>query len=176
MTERDYVLSVLEAAGDIPGRTMLQKLVYLLSRIERQDLGYSPHFYGPYSAAIQRATNDLRDLDLLSERVTVLPSWAPEQSDVHQYRYGRTEEGRDAASHVDQSLRDAAARLVGAARASHVWGQAPLAAAAKLDHLRQIEAGLDVGDVPALAAQFGWRLSAGDAKHAAGLLQDLGLG
>jgi hypothetical protein len=27
-----------------------------------------------------------------------------------------------------------------------------------------------------LAAQFGWRLSAGDARHAATLLQDLGLG
>jgi hypothetical protein len=175
MSERDYVLAVLEAAGDVPGRTMLQKLVYLLSRIERQDLGYSPHFYGPYSAAIQRTTNDLRDLELVSERVTVLPSWAPEQFDVHQYRYGLTEQGRLAASQVDQSLRHEAARLVGAARSAHVWGQGPLAAAAKLDHLRLIEPGLAVGDVPALAAQFGWRLSAGDAKHAACLLEDLGL-
>jgi hypothetical protein len=176
MNEREYVLAVLEAAGDVPGRTMLQKLVYLLSRIEDQDLGYSPHFYGPYSAAIQRTTNDLRDLALLNERVTVLPSWAPEQFDVHQYRYGLTELGRQAASQVDQRLRDEAAHVVAATKAAHVWGQAPLAAAAKLDHLRRIEPGLDMGDVPGLAAQFGWRLSAGDAKHAAGLLQDLGLG
>ncbi len=176
MSEREYVLAVLDAAGDVPGRTMLQKLIYLVSRIEQQDLGYSPHFYGPYSAAIQRTTTDLRDLELVSERVRVLPSWASEQFDVHQYRYGLTDQGRLAASQVDQRLRDEAARVVEAARAAHVWGQAPLAAAAKLDHLRRIEPNLDVGDVPALAAQFGWRLSAGDARHAAGLLKDLGLG
>jgi hypothetical protein len=175
MSERDYVLAVLDAAGRVPGRTMLQKLVYLLGRTGGRDLGYAPHFYGPYSAEVQRITNDLRDLGLIDEGVEVLSPWAPDQFDVHQFRYALTDSGRQEAATLDASLRADAARVVGAAKSANAWGQSPLAAAAKLDHLRQIEPGLDFGDVPTLAASFGWRLTPGHARQAARLLEELGL-
>lgn len=66
------------------------------SREDKRELGYAPHFYGPYSSGVQRVTNDLRDVKLINEKVAVLPSWAPEQFDVHQYRYTLTDARREA--------------------------------------------------------------------------------
>lgn len=51
---------LLKASGDtIVGKTMIQKQNYFLSLILKKDLGFKPHYYGPYSPAVEQALDEL---------------------------------------------------------------------------------------------------------------------
>lgn len=67
-TVRDFVLLGYKAlGGSIRGKTMLQKRMYFLSVFLDADLGYGPHYYGPYSSAVAAANLDLKSLGFLDE-------------------------------------------------------------------------------------------------------------
>jgi uncharacterized protein YwgA len=169
----DYVLALLAAADDIPSRTMLQKLVYLSADLADEPLPFSAHFYGPYSSDLQEDVEALVAGGLVTETVSRLEPWEPTPFDVVQYRYGLTDAGRDAAALVPGETRDQAERVVQAARAAHAWNQASLSLAAKLRHLRRIDPSLGDDQVPALAHQFGWRMTEESARRGARLLEAL---
>jgi uncharacterized protein YwgA len=173
MPERDYVLAVLAEAGEVPGRTMLQKLVFLLVRPLGDDSMFTPYFYGPYSTSVQQELNSLVAGGYVDETVTVWESWDPDQFDVHQYRYRLTETGVQLADTVPDAIRRHARYLVQTAKQHNAWSQAALAVAAKLAHLREIEPDVPTEELPAIARQFGWRLSASSAQSGAALLSNL---
>ena len=62
------ILALYAAGGTIEGKTTLQKLCYFASIKSGLDFGYEPHFYGPYSKAISRATDELIVSDFILER------------------------------------------------------------------------------------------------------------
>jgi uncharacterized protein YwgA len=39
------------------GRTLLQKKLYFVSALSREDFGYEPHYYGPYSTVVELLSN-----------------------------------------------------------------------------------------------------------------------
>ncbi len=169
----DYVLALLAAADDIPSRTMLQKLVYLSADLADESLPFAAHFYGPYSSDLQEEVEALVAGGLVTETVSRLEPWEPTPFDVVQYRYRLTDAGRTAAAGVPGETRETAARVVRAARAAHAWNQASLSLAAKLRHLRRIDPSLGDDQVPALAQQFGWRVTEEQARRGARLLEAL---
>lgn len=169
----DYVLALLAAADNIPSRTMLQKLVYLSADLADEPLPFSAHFYGPYSSDLQEDVEALVAGGLLTETVSRLEPWEPTPFDVVQYRYRLTDSGRAAAADVPGGTRAIAERVVQAARAAHAWNQASLALAAKLRHLRRIDPSVGDDRVPALAQQFGWRMTEESARRGARLLEAL---
>jgi uncharacterized protein YwgA len=72
MTAYDFVQLALLAHGrEVRGKTKLQKTVYFLGVLtgEQDNLGYRPHYYGPYSAAVAEAVDDLRALGFLDQTV-----------------------------------------------------------------------------------------------------------
>jgi hypothetical protein len=169
----DYVLALLAAADEIPSRTMLQKLVYLSADLANEPLRFSAHFYGPYSSDLQEDVEALVAGGRVREMVSRLEPWEPTAFDVVQYSYGLTDAGRDAAALVPDETRVIAERVVQAARGAHAWNQASLSLAAKLRHLRRIDPSLGDDQVPALAHQFGWRMTEESARHGARLLEAL---
>jgi uncharacterized protein YwgA len=173
MPAADYVLALLAAADDIPSRTMLQKLVYLSADLADEPVPFSAHFYGPYSSDLQEEVEALVASGLVIETVSRLEPWEPTPFDVVQYRYRLTEAGRAAAVAVPQETREIAERVVRAARTAHAWNQASLSLAAKLRHLRRIDPSLGDDQVPALAQQFGWRMTEEQARRGARLLEAL---
>ena len=73
MNTYDFVqLTFLAVGGKIQGKTKLQKTVYFLGIMTREldNLGYGPHFYGPYSAEVADAVGQLHALGFL-DRNTV---------------------------------------------------------------------------------------------------------
>ncbi|MEA3435270.1 MAG: hypothetical protein U9R43_02320 [Thermodesulfobacteriota bacterium] len=60
--------------GGISGRTALQKKVYFLGVMLEEDHGFSPHFYGHYSAQVADANSELKALNYLREEVNVYGS------------------------------------------------------------------------------------------------------
>lgn len=69
---RDVVLLAYKAfGGKMPGRTLLQKRIYFLSVLLKQDLGYDAHYYGPYSAEVANSNLELKSIGFISEQATV---------------------------------------------------------------------------------------------------------
>ena len=174
MKEREYVLAVLAAATTVPSRTMLQKLVYLLGKVRREDLEFAPHYYGPYSREVREEVEQLVHAGLLQEVITVYEAWEPTPFDVRRYSYSLTRDGEEEALHLSQAIATDAERLVSVAK-SEAWSQEALAVAAKVLHLKEEEPDADIEDVPALAKQLGWQISTAGAEQGLRLLKDLRL-
>ena len=94
--------------------------------------------------------------------------------DVREYSYTLTPEGEQEALRLSRDLLTDAERLVRVAK-SAAWSQEALAVAAKVLYLREEEPDADLADVPALARQLGWRISAAQAGQGLRLLRDLQL-
>lgn len=170
MVAQDFVLALL-AAGEIPSRTMLQKLVYLAAGQVGEDVPFAPHFYGPYSSELHDEVEELVAAGLVQETAVQLEPWEPTSFDVVQYRYRLSDLGRAEVEHVTPRIRVAAANLVKTAHDAQAWDQASLSIAAKLHHIRGIDPTIGDEAVPELARQFGWRMSETAARRGARLLE-----
>jgi uncharacterized protein YwgA len=171
--EADFVIALLGTAGEIPSRTMLQKLVYLSGDLAGESLNFSPHYYGPYSADLQEDVEALVAAGQVEETVSILEAWQPAAFDVVQYHYRLTAEGQKKLKDVPARTRGVAARVVKAAHEADAWNQASLSLAAKLRHLRGIDPSVGDDQVPALARQFGWRMTDASARRGARMLEAL---
>lgn len=70
MDPYDFVhLALLAAGGEIKGKTKLQKTMYFLGVLtdHLEDLGYQPHFYGPYSEEVVDAIDRLKSVGFVEE-------------------------------------------------------------------------------------------------------------
>lgn len=92
MQPRDFVLFAHGAFGGIEGRTKLQKIVYFLSVIMKEDLGYGPHFYGPYSSKVAEANSELKELNYIKEASAVY-GINSQGFEVTKYDYSLTSDG-----------------------------------------------------------------------------------
>jgi hypothetical protein len=170
MDASDTIFAVLHAAGTIPSRTMLQKLVYLAATEEERTSLFAPYFYGPYSADLQETVEELTVAGLIEETATQLEPWEPTPFDIVRYSYRLTPLGESGVEDVPVETIQRAARVVHGAREAGAWNQASLSMAAKLHHLRQVDPDLGDDNVPALARQFGWRMTEASARQGARLL------
>jgi hypothetical protein len=70
MSTYDFVhLAILAVGGEVNGKTKLQKTVYFLGILTGHigELGYGPHFYGPYSPDVEEALDRLSGLGFLDQ-------------------------------------------------------------------------------------------------------------
>lgn len=94
MKTRDFVLFAHAAFnGGISGRTALQKTVYFLGVMLEEDQGFSPHYYGPYSAQVAEANSELKSLNYLKENVNVY-GCNHQGFEMARYDYSLTEDGK----------------------------------------------------------------------------------
>ena len=93
MQPRDFVLMAHGAFnGGITGRTALQKIVYFLSLFLDEDLGFNPHFYGPYSPKVSEANAELKELNYINESTTVY-GYNNQGFEMTRYDYSLTDDG-----------------------------------------------------------------------------------
>ena len=61
MDPRDAVMLTIreEEKGVLHGRTLLQKRIYFASVLAKEELGFRPHYYGPYSQTVADAVDSL---------------------------------------------------------------------------------------------------------------------
>ena len=66
---QDLILLVIgsEAEKSLRGRTTLQKKLYFLSVLNKTDLGFGPHYYGPYSSLVAENLDILVNARFLKE-------------------------------------------------------------------------------------------------------------
>ena len=66
---QDLILLVVggEAEKSLQGRTTIQKKLYFLSALNKTDLGFRPHYYGPYSSPVAENLDILVNARFLKE-------------------------------------------------------------------------------------------------------------
>ena len=105
MTPRTTLLFMLAAWGSVMcGRTFLQKNAYFLSRLLGKDLGFRPHYYGPYSPKLELALGELRGMGIVCESVSVFGSVDSAGFHRRRYDYSLTEDGKVVANAIRRDL------------------------------------------------------------------------
>ena len=77
---------------EMQGRTVVQKCAYFVGELSGEDLGFRPHYYGPFSAVVERGMSDLCGLGFVREHVSRVSGDWPRASGRLRYDYVITAE------------------------------------------------------------------------------------
>ncbi len=95
MDLRYIVLSLLanEDNKSIQGKTLLQKKIYFIGILVNEDFGYKPHYYGPFSAKVDEALDDLIAARLVREHIEKFTAIDEYGFGMRRYNYTITDDG-----------------------------------------------------------------------------------
>lgn len=180
MDTRDVLLLAYDAfGGEIRGKTNLQKKLYFLSIMLGVDLGYGPHYYGPYSADIASINTSLKVLGYLNESVLSTGGYGSEGFEIARHDFKLTEDGGSAVEVKKQKYPEFSSKIKSAAQRLSTAGElsyVELSIAAKAYFLLdQKAAPAKTGDLVDLARRFGWSVTEADIGRAISFLERLGL-
>jgi uncharacterized protein len=182
MNAYDFVhLALLAMGGEIKGKTKLQKTVYFLGLLCKrdEDLGYRPHFYGPYSAEVAGAAQTLRALGFATQTSAGIGSVDSSGFEVARHDLALTDEGRRMAEAKArdnpkdwEKIQAAAAKMKSAKEPDYM----KLSIAAKTKFMLGTQKGsVRLTDLVEQAKGFGWSITTEDVREAATFLESLGL-
>lgn len=173
-------LTLLAAGGEIQGTTKLQKTVYFAGALsgDLDELGYSAHFYGPYSSEVANALGRLRTIGAL-DRNTVYSGDDSFGYESWRCDYRLNQPGRPFAESVArrepalwQRIRPAVETCVRCVDISYM----DLCVAAKVFYLLGEQCRKSsIREVQRLSAGFGWNIGRDDAYRAATYLRRIGV-
>jgi len=182
MTAYDFVhLAFLALDGEIKGKTKLQKVVYFLGLATRheEDLGYRPHFYGPYSDEVAAAVERLKTLGFLEQTVSGIGVTDARGFEVARYDYRLNDSGRkmaEAKAHKLCEEWDKIKKVSEAMKPLLDQDYMKLSIAAKTWFmLEQKEGPAKLTDLKAMAPKFGWSVTVDQIEEAEKLLQQVRL-
>jgi uncharacterized protein YwgA len=182
MNPYDFVHLGLHAlGGEIQGKTKLQKSMYFLGILADcvEELGYRPHFYGPYSEDVADAVDELRGLGFVDRSVASGGAVDPSGFEVARFDFRLNDEGKQIAktkAAKNPALWRKIQRAVERFRAVQTRDYVKLSIAAKTYFMLGERKGTaDVKELAALAGKFGWSVSPEQVNEAAGILRKLGL-
>ena len=89
---QDLILLVIgsEKGKSLRGRTTLQKKLYFLSVLKRADLGFRPHYYGPYSSRVAENLDILVSTGFLKEVTETLSTDRNIFGEIRRHTYSWT--------------------------------------------------------------------------------------
>ena len=175
----DIILLVIKNEGEngLRGRTLLQKKVYFLSVMRDVDLGFSPHYYGPYSSYVASHLDSLVNCGLLIE---VTESFSNEQNVFGEIRR-HTYSVPDKVESVWQDVREKKQFSEWQDNINHINEQKisqdfnKLSIAAKVHYIVSWEGKSSLGQIQEIARHYGWEVSPEDIKSVYSFLTALGL-
>lgn len=175
MEQNEFLIAILHAepADHIDGRTTIQKLTYFSSVKTGSDIGFGPHYYGPYSPLVASSLENLVAFDFIVEkgRHTI--------RDRTMYSYFLTKDGEKLAKKIEKRYPDEYRVIKNVVnrcyRIVHNNIQV-LSWAAKVHYiLHQTEKPMTYDEAIATGRLFGWKLSDKELESGMKLLLALGL-
>ena len=181
----DILLLVIksEDGGELRGRTLLQKKIYFLSILMDVDLGFAPHYYGPYSSFVASHLDGLVNYGVLKETTEPLPTASVERTPwgeirKHTYIYSVIPEVADKVwdatekkpgfSEWDQKLK--------AINSEKIAGDSnKLSVAAKVYYIVNSDGEKSVERIHQKAGEYGWNVNIDHIKSGLSFLKKLGL-
>jgi hypothetical protein len=173
----DVVLILLHECGEVvTGKTILQKLGYFLTFKEGIDLGFSPHFYGPFSRELEQDV-ELLVLSGLTEEQTTSLGTTREGLPIGNTRYALTPKGAERAMKVAEAFPQMAedARALGRSlQARGTVNPRAVSVAAKVHFIaRTKQLPLTREEIAHQANELGWQVQPNEVNFAVELLRDL---
>ena len=182
MNPYDVVHLTLHAfGGRIEGRTKLQKTVYFVGIFTDSltDLGYRPHFYGPYSDFVTAAVARLKSLGFVTESTLGSGAIGEGGFEIARHDFELTSEGRRIAEEKAarnpeawSKLTDAVDRVKNAGSIDYMR----MSVAAKTYHMLQAKGKpATPEELSESARALGWEAKPYDIQQSISFLQKLGL-
>jgi uncharacterized protein YwgA len=182
MKTYDFVHLVLYAFdGSIQGRTKLQKIVYFVGALTDllPDLGYRPHYYGPYSSEVTAAVNELQGLGFLQQTSSSAGAVDPHGFEVARYDYALTPEGKEIAQEKAERFPEEWARIRRVAehlKSLNANDYVKLSIAAKAYFLLgERDGDATIAELVGMMPRFGWNVTRDQVSEAGEFLESLGL-
>ena len=182
METADFVqLALLVNDGEIRGKTALQKKIYFLGLLTdcAEELGYRPHFYGPYSAEVADAITYLKAIHVLEEDVE--PCGIVDESgfEVKRHDFRLNDAGHKLAERRASDNPQLWKKVKSAAKILREAGDLDyvlLSIAAKTYYMLGKKRGSATAQQLAdLAPRFGWKVEPQQVNQAAKYLRKIGL-
>ena len=181
----DIILLVIKSEKDakLQGRTLLQKKIYFLSVMMERDLGFTAHYYGPYSSYVAGHLDSLVNYGILKETLVPLSNNPPEQSPLgeirkHTYIYSlvpdafkevwKVTEKKLGFNEWKQKL-----KVINNQRIARDSNR--LSIAAKIYYIVDWKGEKKAEEVLQTAKEYGWDFTLKDIKNVLFFLTDLGL-
>ena len=172
---RDYILLAYKAfGGGVRGKTMLQKRMYFLSVMLNVDLGFGPHYYGPYSSAVTSGNIELKSLGFLQEYSA---GWGVDHRgfEMARHDYFLSDEGNKFATEKAEANAYLWGRVQEAAEVIKKAGDLnymELSIAAKAYFaLTKLKGSASLDEIHALLPRLGWNVSKEELEKATSFLE-----
>ena len=177
----DVLLLVIKEAGEngLQGRTLLQKKVYFLSELMDVDLGFSAHYYGPYSGLIAGHLASLVNHGFLDEVTEVFETTPPRNrfGEKNRYTYFLTNDAGELWSDIenDPEFPEWKEKLdrINAHEIAHDFDR--LSIAAKVHYIVDWRGESTIEGVKRVAGEYEWKVSEEDIEGVLSFLTALGL-
>ncbi len=161
--------------GKIAGRTILQKQVYFAALKLSEDYHFTPYFYGPYSAKVSDALDNLVGMNFVGESVQ---AWGSGQ----RYEYSLAEDGRKMlralkGDRISSAEVKEVRHVVETLLEERLAQDTPQLSCAAKVHFIVGRAGrkISLQEVQTEAKTLGWAFTTEEAKQVLGALKKLGL-
>lgn len=176
---QDLILLVIgsEKKKSLRGRTTLQKKLYFLSVLEGIDLGFGPHYYGPYSSLVAENLDILVSARFLKE---VTETFSTDQNifgEIRRHTYSLTPDGdiimdemKKEAEYTD--WKQALDRLN---RQESANDFNTLSIAAKVYYIVNRQGKTTTEQIQEVAQEYGWDIDDSQIENVRSFLEDLSL-
>jgi uncharacterized protein len=180
MKPRHLILLVLKASGNqLDSKTKLQKLVYFYSQILKINLGYKPHFYGPYSSIVEEGLDELIGAGLVESKLNIYGIDSSSGFERKKFEYNLTSHGIEFAEELSKTYiheYESIEELLNNLKAMGNPDYSVLSFAAKAYLIIKNEGGkaISEGSIREKMDEFHWKISPSDTQKAVEILENLG--
>ena len=175
----DILLLVVKSEGEngLHGRTLLQKKIYFLSVLMGVDLGFSPHYYGPYSSYVAGHLDSLVNCGLLKE---VTESFSNDRNlfgEIRRHTYSVPDKVELVWQDIQEKPRfdewQETLDRINAQKLSKDFNK--LSIAAKVYYIVSWEGNSTYEQIQQVAEEYDWKVEEGDIEGVLSFLTELGL-
>ena len=180
MTLKEELLLMLHFVGPkVVSKTRVMKYAYFLEQLLNSgDMGFRPHFYGPYSEQVSDTLGVLAFVGLVEQKRTALGMGTGGYEKVL-YEYSLTKDGSAVAEALVAQHPKRAKRIESAVvklrAASDGYTYMELSCAAKAHFLLRDEGRMTVSKIVDKAKTFNWKLDPREVKRCAKVLVTMNL-
>ncbi|MCP5051178.1 MAG: hypothetical protein GY940_28695 [bacterium] len=179
MKIHEVILMLIDGLGEdgkLSGRTKMQKMCYFYSILNNRDMGYRPHFYGPYSPFVENSLDELEGIGLVERSVVRLGDNA-DGFEVNRYDYRITKYGEQVINAIANGKeKEDLNRFVEKINKIGIPSTTNISIAAKAYYiLARAEMPLTGDEIRKKAGAFNWNINQDSIQGAEGFLEDLGL-
>jgi len=174
-----HIIAVLlaKSGGEILGKTKMQKEMYFLGELLQIDLGYRPHFYGPYSDEVEGGMDQLEGIGFVDMRRESLGREDQHGFEMHRCDFRLNKHGEEMASwlehkHLAESLK-IGEFIENLSAVPGGINYINLSLAAKVHHILG-EKALTQAEIRKNAKDLGWKITDEDIDGAVRILETLG--